>query len=234
MHPTQIPAAISAGVSILSSRGLAVEEAGCPVAALDPRVEPLAYRRSGFAISLWTYYRPLATELSPSVYAHALERLHAGMRAIDFPTPHFTDRVHSAVEIVTDRECSPDLVDADRALLGDTLGRWRRVSADRGREQLLHGEPHPGHVLNTRQGPVFIDLETCCRGAIEFDLAHAPEAVSDHYPGVDPDLLRDCRILMLAMVTAWRSDREDQLPDGRRLGMEGLEPLRELRDRGPQ
>jgi hypothetical protein len=61
---------------------------------------------------------------------------------------------------------------------------------------------------------------------VEFDLAHAPEEVSAYYPGVDQDLLRECRILVLAMITTWRWDRSDQLPNGRQLGIEGLSQLR--------
>ena len=33
-------------------------------------------------------------------------------------------------------------------------------------------------------------------------------------------------MLALAMVTAWRWDRGDQLPNGRRLGTEGLSQIR--------
>ena len=32
------------------------------------------------------------------------------------------------------------------------------VSTQNAREQLLHGEPHPGNLLNTRRGPLFVDL----------------------------------------------------------------------------
>jgi Ser/Thr protein kinase RdoA (MazF antagonist) len=93
------------------------------------------------------------------------------------------------------------------------------VIRDRGAaEQLLHGEPHPGNVLSTANGPLFVDLETCCRGPFEFDLAHVPETVSEHYPGVDHALLRNCRQLVLAMVAAWRWEPGDQLPNGNRAG----------------
>src|SRR5262249_46804513 len=80
-------------------------------------------------------------------------------------------------------------------------------------EQLLHGEPHPGNVLNTETGSLFVDLGTCCRGPVEFDIAHAPEEVSEHYPAVDEDLLEECRILVLAMIIPRRWDRDDQLPN---------------------
>jgi Ser/Thr protein kinase RdoA (MazF antagonist) len=204
-----------------------------PVVALEPRVEPRVYERDGFVITLWTYYEPAPSgEVSPADYAHALERLHAGMRTFDLPAPHFTDRVEQAQQLVASRDRTPALAAADRELLGDTLRTLRREIGERGgAEQLLHGEPHPGNVLSTGNGLLFIDLETCCRGPVEFDLAHAPEEVSEHYPGVNHDLLRRCRILVLAMITTWRWDRGDQLPNGRRLGAEWLRQIRAARDR---
>jgi hypothetical protein len=207
-------------------------ESGCPVAALEPRVEPRVYERDGFVVTLWTYYEPVTSrEVSPADYANALERLHAGMREVDLPTPHFTDRVDSAQQLVASRNCTPALADADRELLGDTLRSLKRVIGERGGEQLLHGEPHPGNLLTTKNGLLFIDLETCCRGPVEFDLAHAPEEVSEHYPAINQDLLRECRILVLAMITTWRWDRGDQLPNGRQLGAEWLSQIREALDR---
>jgi Ser/Thr protein kinase RdoA (MazF antagonist) len=206
---------------------------GCPVAALEPRVDPRVYERDGFMVTLWTYYEPAAPrEVSPAGYASALGRLHAGMRKVDVPAPHFTDRVGQAQQLVASRDGTPALAGADRELLGDTLRSLRRVIGDRGAaEQLLHGEPHPGNVLTTKNGLLFIDLETCCRGPVEFDLAHAPEEVSEHYPGVNQDLLRECRILVLAMVATWRWDRGDQFPGGRQLGTEWLSQIRAALDR---
>jgi Ser/Thr protein kinase RdoA (MazF antagonist) len=208
-------------------------ESDSPVAALEPRVEPRVYERAGFVVTLWTYYEPAtAREVSPADYADALERLHAGMRRLDVPAPHFTDRVEEAQRLVASRDHTPALADADRELLGTTLRSLSRMIGERGgAEQLLHGEPHPGNVLSTKNGPVFIDLETCCRGPVEFDLAHAPDEVSERYPGVDHDLLCECRILVLAMITAWRWDRGDQFPNGRRLGTEWLGELRAALDR---
>ncbi len=199
-----------------------------PVALLDPRVVPGVYERDGFELTLWTYYEPQpARDLSPADYADALSRLHAGMRHVDVTTPHFTDRVREAQLLVGSRERTPDLGDADRGLLVDTFGRLMPVIAGRGAaDQLLHGEPHPGNVLNTKDGPLFIDLETACRGPVEFDLAHVPKAVSECYAGIDRALLDDCRILVLAMVAAWLSDAEDQFPSGRQAALEVLAALR--------
>ncbi|SMC85262.1 Phosphotransferase enzyme family protein [Kibdelosporangium aridum] len=206
-------------------------EAGSPVAVLEPRVQPCVYERDGFVVTLWTYYEPATLpEISAADYAHALHRLHTGMRKLDVPTPHFTDRVEQAQQLVASRDRTPELADADRMLLGHTLRDLRQMISEHGcAEQLLHGEPHPGNVLSTNNGPLFIDLETCCRGPVEFDLAHAPDEVSEHYPGVNQDLLRQCRILVLAMITTWRWDRGDQLPNGRQLGMQWLDQIRAAR-----
>jgi hypothetical protein len=200
-----------------------------PVAALEPRVEPRVYERDGFVVTLWTYYEPVTPpEVSPAGYANALERLHAGMRKLDVTAPHFTDRVAEAQQLVASRDHTPALADADRELLSNTLRSVRRAIGDRGAaEQLLHGEPHPGNVLSTKNGLLFIDLETCCRGPVEFDLAHVPEEVSERYPDVDQELLRECRIIVLAMVAAWRWDPGDQFPNGQRAARELLSALRE-------
>ena len=203
-------------------------ETESPVAALEPRVAPRAYERGGFVVTLWTYYEPVTRgEVSPTGYANALERLHAGMRKLDVATPHFTDRVTEAQHLVASRDQTPALADADRELLSSTLQNLRRTIAGRGAaEQLLHGEPHPGNLLGTKNGPLFIDLETCCRGPIEFDLAHVPDEVSEHYPNVDRDLLGACRGLVLAMVAAWRWDAGDEFPNGARVGLELVGTLR--------
>lgn len=212
-------------------------EAGCPVAALEPRVEPRVRERDGFVATLWTYYEPVSPReaASPADYADALRRLHTGMCGLDLPAPHFTDRVEQARRLMADRDRTPALADADRELLCGTLRSLGRAIGERGgAEQLLHGEPHPGNVLGTENGLLFVDFETCCRGPVEFDLAHAPEEVGEHYPGVDRDLLRECRILVLAMITAWRWDRDDRLPGGRRLSTEWLGRIRAALDRnGP-
>ena len=203
-------------------------ETDSPVAPLDRRFEPRVYERNGFVITMWTYYDPPSRrDPPPADYAHALERLHTGLRQVEVATPHFTDRVAEARALVESRTQTPDLTDADRELLLDTLRGATSAIGRRGAdEQLVHGEPHPGNLLDTKCGLLFTDLETCCRGPVEFDLAHVPEDVSARYRGVDQDLLRECRIVMLAMVASWRWDRDDQLPNGRRIGREFVTTLR--------
>ena len=200
-----------------------------PVAEVAPRVGHRVYERDGFWITLWTYYDSVASQgLQPADYAAALKQLHAGLRNLDVSTPHFTDRVAEARQLVARPEQTPALANADRELLDSTLRSVTLAVARRSAaEQVLHGEPHPGNVLNTTRGPLFVDLETVCRGPVEFDLAHVPRAVSDCYPGVDQELLGELRGLVLAMVAAWRFDRTDRLPNGGRAGSQLIDALRQ-------
>ncbi len=202
--------------------------AGAPIALLEPRVERGVYESDGFAVTLWTYYDPMpAEDVASSEFAGALAQLHAAMRDVDVAAPHYTDRVAEAQSLVADKDRTPGLADADREFLATALRTARRKVEDwNADDQLLHGEPHAGNLLDTNQGLLFIDLETCCRGPVEFDIAHAPERVSEHYAGAGQDLVRDCRVLVLAMITAWRWDRDDQFPNGHRLGIEWLDQLR--------
>jgi hypothetical protein len=210
---------------------LALRLAGAesPVAALEPRVEPRVYERDGFAVTLWTYYEVVSPDLDLlGAYADALQRLHTGMRSVEIATPHFLDRVADAEWLVAHRDKSPALTEADRHLLLSTLHSARERIHSRGAaEQLLHGEPHPGNLLSTRGGLLFIDFETCCRGPVEFDVAHVPEEVGARYPDIDEVLLAECRRLVLAMVAAWRWDICDEFPDGPRHGRDILSLLRQ-------
>ena len=211
---------------------------GTPLATLDPRVEPRVYEHEDFVVTLWTYYEPVPPhDIAPDEYARALERLHAGMRQAELTedrVPHFSDRVDEAQRLVDDPTNNPEIAGADRALLSTTLRTMRAAIVDRGAsEQLLHGEPHPGNVLRTRGGLLFVDLETCCRGPVELDIAHAtvgasgpPAEVGAHYAGADRALVRECWILMLAMVTAWRCEPGDDLPDGRAMARDWIRQLR--------
>jgi hypothetical protein len=206
--------------------------AGGPVAELEPRAGDRVYARDGFVISFWTYYEPAGPEITPAGYAAALMRLHAALRQTDLAAPHVTERVAGAQREIDDRERTPELPGPDRELLRTTLSRLsdsiRRSGAG---EQLLHGEPHPGNLLRTRSGPLFVDLETCCRGPIEFDVAHAPEEAEEHYPGADPGLISQCRTLMWALVTTWRWCHDDQLPDRDFRRAEGHSRVRAALDR---
>lgn len=209
---------------------------GAPVETLDSRVEPRVYEHDDFVVTLWTYYETVPPyDIAPAEYASALERLHDRMRQAGLiEAPHFTDRIDEARRLVDHTTDHPWIAGADRALVATTLRRMRRTIVERGApEQLLHGEPHPGNVLRSKDGLLFVDLETCCRGPVGFDIAHAtigadrtPMEVAAHYTGADQSLVYACWILTLAMATAWRCEPADDLPNGHALAMDWIRQLR--------
>lgn len=220
--------------------------AGAPVASLEPRTPSEVHLRGGFAVTYWTYYEiegePRATggllsgdpasDLAAGEYARALIEMHTAMLRVEMVTPDWTDRVADALALVGSPDRTPELPGGDRQFLIGSLRALRQRIGDHGApEQILHGEPHRGNVLRTKQGLLFVDMETCCRGPVEFDLAYVPEDVVALYPGANSELLRECRALMLAMVAAWRWDRDDQFPDGARYRAPLLSELREACER---
>ncbi len=207
-----------------------------PVAAPDPRV-PSRGARAGrsFVVTFWA--QEDSGELpAPADYARGLLLLHRGMRSPDLTldAPRFTGRVDAARTLLLDRTRTPDAPDDVRGTLLDALAGAVATIDRAGRpEQLLHGEPHPGNVLSTPAGLRFVDWETCCRGPVELDVAHAPDEVAQHYPGLDPAVLHACRIVVHALIVTWRWDRDDRLPDRERLARVWFAELQALLDDPP-
>lgn len=200
-----------------------------PVAALDARVEPRVIVHDDFKITFWTYCEPVQSPpIPPADYAQALGRLHAGLRQLELTTPHAMDRVAAVQHDVASRDVTPDLADTDRTFLVNTLRdlRWSIVNRH-APEQLLHGEPHSGNVLITKNGPLFIDFENFAHGPVEYDLGWVPREVSDRCSDADQDLVGECRGLVLAMVAAYRWRHDDQHPSGRESGVAFLNVLRD-------
>jgi hypothetical protein len=205
------------------------EQTDGPIAGLDPRVEPRVFERDGFDITMWTYFEPVREvgELAPAAYARALERLHGALREVDVSAPHFTERFAEVRQWLANRDLTPDLADEDRELLADRIAGPGPLFLDGGvTEQLLHGEPHPGNMLATRDGLLFVDFENFARGPVAFDLAWVPESVSERYRDADQDLVAECRGVVLALVAAHRWRRDDQHPSGRESGVAFLDVVR--------
>lgn len=190
--------------------------ADAPVAVLAPGVEPRIDIRDGFVVTMWKHYDSVPSrDLAPAEYVRALQRLHAGLRRIDAEAPHFMDRVRETQEFAASHDVTPDLADADRALLSNTLTDLGNAIVARGAaEQLLHGEPHPWNVLDTAEGLLFIDFENVARGPVEYDLAWVPDDGSARYPDVDHELIAECRGVVIAIIAAHRWRRDDQHPSG--------------------
>lgn len=201
-----------------------------PVGLLEPHAQSRVFLRDGFAFTLWIYYEP-AGPIAPADYADALWRLHAGLRQLDVAAPHINRRIATWSERLHDPHQTPDLPEAERELLSATLMRVQNAMRQhQSVDQLLHGEPHPGNLLSTSQGPLFIDFHTCQRGPIEYDIAFMPEEAAIHYPDANQQLVQEFRILMWAGFTIMRWYPWDQFPDRDHWRGEGLKRMRAALD----
>jgi hypothetical protein len=136
-------------------------------------------RAGHFRIIARTYEPVAPRDIAFREFAQGLARLHVGLRQIVCPrrTSRIVPRRRKIIVTAlsgtgrTTGSCSATVARSSRAI-GD------RAAA----EQLLHGEPHPGNVLKTKDGLLFIDFETCCRGPVG-SISSMPREVGEYYPG---------------------------------------------------
>jgi thiamine kinase-like enzyme len=118
------------------------------------------------------------------------------------------------------------LSDKDRSLLRRAFDRLSaELDTRRFCERPLHGEPHDGNLLVTKDGLRWIDLEAACVGPLEWDLAFLPEEAVEVFRDVDRELLRLLRALNSARVATWCWARAD-FEEMRRHGEFHLEQVR--------
>jgi thiamine kinase-like enzyme len=63
-----------------------------------------------------------------------------------------------------------------------------------GNDQVLHGAPHFGNLLNTPAGLLWTDFETACHGPLEWDLAGFPSGAEAMFPEADAQRLQMLRL----------------------------------------
>jgi Ser/Thr protein kinase RdoA (MazF antagonist) len=173
-------------------------EQGAPVATPSRELPPGPHRHDGHTISFWTYLQPDPDRVPTAADCSAmLVDLHAALRSYPGALPPLAPAVVdlprwlAAIDAAVGGEV---LGAADAARLGaaaERLGRFLET-AD-GDAQPLHGDAHPGNLVATRDGLVWIDFEEVCRGPVEWDLATMmdPDAVAAHHRP-DPEVLARC------------------------------------------
>ena len=118
--------------------------------------------------------------------------------------PPLARRLDRTEALVADSGTVPALPEDDRRFLATALRDLRRRFEAFGlRERALHGGPHSGNLLRSRDGLRWIDLDTACRGPAEWDLAFLPDAAAPLFPELDDDALEVARLLVSACVAVW-------------------------------
>lgn len=186
--------------------------AGAAVAHPVPGVGVFIDDVTGYTVTLWQRVDGIAHDdrIDPEVLARGLRELHSALDLVDVQivdAPHFLWGLDLAAATLAADTPMAFMQDADLLFLRSTyrqlLSRTRdHISGLPG--QLLHGEPHGGNVLVTREGPTFLDFEGVCVGPLEWDLASVDPAVASAYPApIDRDLLALLTLLNRARVAVW-------------------------------
>jgi phosphotransferase family enzyme len=144
---------------------------GGPVVPPSRAADPGPHVQDGFAISLWEYTAASPRRPSPAEVGAALASLHlaaAGCPAeLGYLTPA-TDQITGGLDALERDSALPpaeiDVLRARHALLLARLG-------DNGPVIVLHGDAHGGNLMAAADEWRWIDLEECCRGPAEWDLA---------------------------------------------------------------
>jgi len=177
------------------------------VRVVSPTTDPPAgpHFAEGLPVTLWqwTEHDPDHRH-SPDEVAGTLARVHAALRDYPGELPERGPVGELRTMLARNRAAMSGFADristeTDRlaALLPDTPG------------QPLHGDAHPGNLIETADGPCWLDFEDTWRGPLEWDLAilaqqGGPEFLAA-YPGeADKAVLATCTQLRALFAVGWR------------------------------
>jgi molybdopterin-guanine dinucleotide biosynthesis protein A len=202
----------------------AVAERGGPV--LPPTTHPPAgpHLARGLALTFWPYVEPAGGEPSPAALAASLRELHEALAAVATPLPPLAATLDRAEALEL-----PALEEDDRRFLATALRELRRrLDAFRLPERALHGGPHDANLLRTRDGLRWIDLDSACRGPLEWDAAFLTPEAAALFPELDPEALEVASRLVSACVATWCWVQPGRAPEVDEAARFHLRRLREV------
>lgn len=197
---------------------LHLAHSGAPVIPLHPNLPPGPYHSDGFAMNFWQFVTRIDATPDPAEVATTLHQCHSALRSFTGPLPKLGILQESLdlLEILRQRALFPE----------DTLGILHHHLASSLSSlaprpaQPLHGDAHPGNLMNTTLGLLWTDWEDTFLGPPEWDLAsviwntriidqdHATaDLILASYQKagghIDAATLDQCLIARAAVMTAW-------------------------------
>ncbi len=175
--------------------------AGGPVVPPSSLLPPGPHRADGLTITFWDFVVADPEGPEPRTAGKALRALHDALADYPEPLPRLDERLDRAARVLAAPSALPELAVVDRELLARSFGDLRAtVAGFAAPERVLHGGAHSGNLLKTSAGLRWIDLDTVCRGPLEWDLAHLPAEAAAPFPEADQALLATMRLLVSAEV----------------------------------
>ncbi len=177
------------------------------VRVVSPTADPPAgpHFAEGLPVTLW-HWTPHDPDHrhGPDETAASLARVHAASRGYPGELPS-RGPVGELLDTVAR---SGSLLDGFADRIGAETERLAALLPS-GPVQPLHGDAHPGNLIETADGPCWLDFEDTWRGPLEWDLAilarqGGPEFLAA-YPGeADEAVLATCTQLRSLFAVAWR------------------------------
>lgn len=191
---------------------------GAPIIPLHPDLPPGPHEHHGFTMNFWEYVTimevpPLAEEIGTS-----LHRCHSILQEFPEPLPELAIMTETIELLETLRE-NRSFPESTLTLLHRHLSNSLRALSGRP-FQALHGDSHPGNLLNTTRGLLWTDWEDAFSGPVEWDLAsiiwnarildgkpQQADGILDAYRhaggNFEPLVLEQCLIARAAVMSAW-------------------------------
>lgn len=188
---TSVLGQVSGGLEHELAVGLHLAAASAPIAPPSCEPSPGPHLSDGLVVTLWRFCEnDPAREIPAAAVAASLRALHRALATFEGELPAFTVELQAVGAVLVDEAAAHDLEPDDRELLRLVHADLTTALASRELEcRPLHGGPHSGNLLSTLAGPLWIDLETACRGPLEWDLAAMPATVTSSFPEADRELL---------------------------------------------
>lgn len=186
-----------------------------PVIPLHPALPAGPHEHLGYGMNFWKFVTRIDAEPEPGEIGRTLALCHDLMRDFDMPLPKLAI-LTEALEILESRELFPNHT---QQMLTERLKKSVELLSTCP-HQPLHGDAHPGNLMNTTEGLLWTDWEDTFLGPVEWDLASviwnskildedetSVRAVLNGYQNVsgeiDPAILHQCLVARAAVMTAW-------------------------------
>lgn len=193
-------------------------EHGAPVIPVHPALPPGPYQHLGHTLNFWRFVTTIDAEAAPAAIGTTLYRCHELLRSLPRTLPHLAIPAESLALLDTLEQRAlfpPSTLRLLRDRLASSVGVLEKLP-----RQPLHGDAHPGNLLNTTLGLLWTDWEDTFQGPVEWDLAsiiwnarildrdhETADAILGAYQqaggNIDPDALRHSLVARAAVMSAW-------------------------------
>lgn len=191
---------------------------GAPVIPMHPEIPPGPHVHLGRTLNFWQFVSVTNLAPEPATIGRTLFQCHAILRDFDGPLTPLAIPTES-LELLDTLEQRALFSPATLHLLRERLLLSTEALRSFPR-QPLHGDAHPGNLLNTTDGLLWTDWEDTFLGPVEWDLAsiiwnarvldedHATaDGILDAYVAaggsMDADALHHSMIARAAVMSAW-------------------------------